>query len=805
MASPHFKFDPAAIVERRTADVDAIVSQAYSEHLSALFSSGLALVAVGGYGRRELFPYSDVDLLILVHDPIEGDVKRNALSTFLRVLWDAGLRLSQSVRTIDDCTSFDVNNIELSVSLIDQRFLTGDAALYDELNQKLPKFFASHKTQLMRHLIQLTLGRHGKYQHTIYHLEPNIKETPGGMRDLHVVHWLERLRSGEVVRESDLLPARQFLGDTRIRLHNKFKRDANALTFDSQEELHADAAAWMREYFRHARQIYRSVLREIEGSATQTENSLLRQFRDWRSRLSTHEFTVSRERILFRSAAQLASDPEVALRLFALVARHGLRLAVDTYRRLEENRQRLNEYFTAPRQVWPTLRDILSQPHSQLALREMNESGVLLAIFPEWEQIECLVVRDFYHRYTVDEHSLMAIEAIHELRTTNEPQLLRFSELLTETDDLPLLDMALLFHDVGKSGGLEGHSERSAVQAARALARIQMPDTQRDRVLFLIEHHLDLSAVMLGRDINDPAAIRDLAQRLGTIENLKLLALLTYGDISAVNPTAMTPWRLEQLWRIYLRTYNELTRELESDRIHDASGTSEHADFLEGLPVRYLRTHDAADIARHAALEQQSMEAGAAVAMQRADGSWSLTVVTPDKPGLFAMIAGSLSSFGMNILRAEAFSNQRGNAVDTFAFADPMRNLELNPDEAQRLENTVRRVVTGRDDVRKLLRGRARPASTVRARLEPTVAFDSHASEVSTLVEIVAEDRPGLLYDLASTFSAAGCNIDVVLIDTEARKALDVFYVNEEGHKLTDDKQEWLRIELLRVCSGAAT
>jgi len=363
--------------------------------------------------------------------------------------------------------------------------------------------------------------------------------------------------------------------------------------------------------------------------------------------------------------------------------------------------------------------------------------------------------------------------------------------------------LALLFHDTGKSDGLESHATRSARLAAVALERIQVPPDVRDEALFLIEHHLDLSVIMLSRDLNDPATLRELSEKTGTVEHLKLLTLITYGDISGVNPGALTPWRMEQLWLTYVRGSKELTLELESDRIQAPADSNASTTFLQGFPTRYLRTHSREEISEHALLAERARHAGVAVDLRRRDGVWLLTVVTGDRPGLFASLAGTLSSFGMDIVKAEAFANSSGVVVDSFTFSDPMRTLELNPDEIDRLKLVVQRVVLGREDVRKLLRGRSKPAGAKGAvKLKPSVAFDSESSQLATLIEIVTEDRAGLLYDLASTISAAGCDIDVVLIDTEAHKAIDVFYVTVGGQKLHPDLQASLRRELLHVCGN---
>jgi [protein-PII] uridylyltransferase len=294
-----------------------------------------------------------------------------------------------------------------------------------------------------------------------------------------------------------------------------------------------------------------------------------------------------------------------------------------------------------------------------------------------------------------------------------------------------------------------------------------------------------------------------VAHRVETVERLKALTLVTYADISAVNPGAMTPWRAEQLWQLYLMVYNELTRELEAERIETLpAGTPERVAFLEGFPTRYLRTHSETEIGEHMALEEKSRKRGVAVDLRRLDSAWQLTLVATDRPGLFAAAAGTLSSFGMNILKAEAFANRRGLVLDTFTFADPIRTLDLNPSEIDRLRGIAEKAVSGKTDVRELLRNRPKPSLPSRkARIPARININSEASNSATLVEIVAEDRPGLLYDLASAISACGANIEVVLIDTEAHKAIDVFYVTAHGGKLDEEKQKALEQALAEVTS----
>jgi [protein-PII] uridylyltransferase len=803
--------DAMTVLAERTAQVDRMVMDAACQWLFPALPTGLAVLAVGGYGRRHLFPYSDIDLLLLVEDEDLAHSHKDAISAFLQRLWDAGLRLSHSVRTPAECAEVHDNNIELNVSLLDQRFLAGDRALYADLARRMPRFVAANREALVENLARLTHERHSKYANTIYHLEPNVKDTPGGLRDYQLVCWLEAIdaagaRMAAPGPAPELREAMLFLARLRCYLHVESGRDNNVLSFDAQDALadhwgQRDPAQWMRQYYRHARAIYRAALRRVEAHEAQS-SSLLAQFRDWRSRLANADFSVHRDRAHFRSPQHLDLEPELVLRIFEFVARHGVALSAEAEQQIEARLAGLRTYFRSPQPVWPLLKRVFSLPHAPLAARLMHETGVLAALFPEMEWIECLVVRDFFHRYTVDEHSLVAIENLWNLGT---PQ---YRDLLAEVREPGVLLFALLFHDTGKGLPNEAPVDGSLRLAAAAMERVRMPQGERDLTCFLIRRHLDLSAAMQSRDLFDPPTILEVARQVETVERLKALTLITYADISAVNPTVMTPWRAQQLWQLYTMVYNALTRELESDRIAGgrteetaAAFGPERAAFLEGFPTRYLRTHTHAAIDAHMALRDRGRGRGVAVDVERADSAWRLTLVAADQPGLFASVAGTLSSFGMDILKAEAFSNRRGLVLDTFTFADPHRTLELNPSEVERLRMTTEKVLLRKADVRELLRNRPKPRLPSRtAGIQTRVAFDSEAGATATLVEIVAQDRPGLLYDLASAMSLNGCNIEVVLIDTQAHKAIDVFYVTAEGRKLAPGKLEVLKEALENAC-----
>jgi [protein-PII] uridylyltransferase len=804
--------DSGVVMAARGRFVDDVVLTAYTEFLAPAFPDGIAVLAVGGYGRLELFPHSDIDILLLTEKAPHSRDAKEGLSNFLKAIWDSGLRLSHSVHNVQECVELHEQNIELNVSLLDERFLCGDRSEYARLEEKLPRFISAERLSLIKHLERLTNMRHGKYHATIHHLEPNIKETPGGLRDLHLVGWLSKLADPHRAAPSwmdGLAEAKAFLYSIRFFLHYQSARDNNLLSFDAQESLVEQpfietptAAELMRRYYRGARTIHRAALRAIEES-TGKSSSMLQSFRDWRSRLSNSEFTVSRDQILLKTPNLLEQDPEASLRLIRFVARHGIAPGADTERRIEAALPAIARYFSEPRPLWNYLQEIFRMPLAIQGIRIMHETGLMGALFPEWREIECLVQRDFYHCYTVDEHTLITIENLLALKDNKEPQMQRFQDLLAEIDQVPLLMFALLFHDTGKGNAGASHAQESVLIANPAMERIQMPEEQRETVRMLIDQHLVLSSIMNSRDLDDPSTATFLAGRVGTIERLKYLTLMTYSDISAVNPSAMTPWRLEQLWRVFILGNAELTRELDSDRIaKDAAAPAPRAEFLEGFPKRYLRTHSPDEIEAHLSLERRSRAAGVALDIVKDNGVYKLTLVSTDRAGLFAAIAGTLSSFGMNILKAEAFANRRGEILDTFSFSDPGRMLELNPPELERLRITLERVTLGRIDVKKLLLSRPKSSAPSRGSIiKPNVIFDSDASSSATLVELVAQDRPGLLYDLASAFSSSDCNIEVVLIDTEAHKALDVFYITSKGQKLTHGQQTKLEKQLIQVCN----
>jgi len=794
--------------------VDALIRQLFTD--AGPYDGPVSIIALGGYGRRHLCLHSDIDLLLLFGSGI-GPAEERFVNSFLNPLWDLGVVVGHQVRDIGDLQELETDNPEFLLALLDARPVAGARSVFERFTTLFHQ--AGTHAFILRSLLALIDERHANFNATLYQLEPDVKEAPGALRDLTATRTIALLTDPLLLRRGPADAARfddaeDFLLRVRSTLHLECGRNQNILSHELQErtaeilgypgsEPRQRVERLMSDYFRHARIVSRSL--------------------EWARRTAPvpvgPNLGLTRDGVRFIDPMQAARNPSSWLGAFQAALDAETEVSEEALSCIQQHvdRYRADDFFADADDRAALLRFLKPQPGLYARLSQMHDCGLLGRVFPEFQAISWRVVRDFYHKYTVDEHTLLTIRNLERLITTEDTDRMRFRSILLDLLEPELLVAALLFHDVGKWRD-DDHAIESVRMADHVLERLQVTGERRETVLFLIRHHLRMSLAAFRRDTEDPDIVKQFASLVSTEERLKLLCLMTLVDIEAVSPGTLTPWKAELLWRLYVDTYNHLTQrygdeliernqagltELQANRPHDMQA-GEITRFLEGLPQRYLHVFPRDTIYRHIRLARDIKPDEVHLSLEQNASVWSLAVATLDKPFLFSNICGVLSSFGMDILRGHAFTNPNGLVLDAFEFTDDERFLALNRDGQEQMMRVMQDVVSGRADVTKRLRGREKgvlqPRST--QRFSPVVHADNKASGRYTILDIVTGNALGLLYRISRVISQHGCDVDLVLIATEGEKAIDVFHITKAGAKLTEAEQTALTSDLQRTLEG---
>lgn len=798
------------------------------------FKGRCALMAQGGYGRGELNPYSDVDILFLYGWGAASHVEY-LTEKILYPLWDAGLTVGHATRTVAECARHARADHVIQTALVDARHVCGDMGLYRDLVRMMSRQLSGGtRDRFVETKVSERDQRHQRYGESVFLLEPDVKEGQGGLRDIHTAMWIARIKSGvagldELSRKglltsrdaAALRDARDFLWRTRNELHFQAGRHQDRLTFESQEQVAqglgfereerlSEVETFMRSYYLHAGEVSRLtslvIHRAVEHDPAQRRKS--RPGRSLRPGVRIAGGTLA---LAPPNGGQ--AGPEDLLAPFVDLQEHRLHLGQDSREivraRVEAAGGGLADSAAANREFLGILR---GNEWIYETLQEMHRTGVLDALIPEFGRVRCMALHDLYHIYTVDQHLMRAVKEFERLRSGEfEESLPRLSQLARELERPEVVILGILFHDIGKGQG-GGHSELGRDMALAVAARMGFNTDEQELLAFLVLHHLLLTGTAFRRDIQDPKTVTDLADAMVSAENLKALYVLTYSDMKAVGPEVWTNWKATLLDDLFSHTVEvleerekgEIARpdeDLRLRRIQDRlmarldtedSPEEVRREFVDAMPRRYfLTTPEEAMPSHYRLLRQLRDEPFLAEVLHHPEhGHSEVAICAHDQPGLFASIAGVFAAMELNVLSARISTRRDGLILDVFRISHQGRaEVVMDPEKWSRMEGALERVLKGEVDIADMVR-RSRPSLLRRPRVNaPThVRWDNAASDDFTIVEVYARDRPGVLFTITYLLSKLDFSIHLAKISTDVDRVADVFYVADaQGRKILDE------------------
>ena len=801
-----------------------------------------SLVAMGGYGRRELAPYSDIDVMILIQGN-QAEMAQVISKGVFHHLWDLGFQVGHSVRSIAECLEIGETDLPACTSLMESRFLGGNAAVFQEFQRKFDRrILKRHAKRFVLDKIEERHREYAKFGETVFLLEPNIKKSKGGLRDLHLVQWVGQARFGAgtiqelsnrgIVAFQDyqvLQEAQEFLWRVRGFLHFEAKRAQDILTFDDQVRLAEiyglsdlpnllAVEQFMQQYFRHTTGLHDRCLRFLEQAQEQSWNDWIRRW--WPNSIIEGNFQIEDHRLTIPSEKLLSvlESPILLLRLFELSHDQGVSIDSKVLNELSQHLATVpNERFHID-EVSRLFRGILSRP-GQIGktLEAMHQAGLLEKLVPAFARVRGLMQFNQYHKYTVDEHSLLAVKEAEQLQ---EDQGI-MGEVYGKIEDKDILHLALLLHDLGK-GRPGDHCKIGQEIAHKTADRLGLSQEEREVLAFLVFHHLVMSHTAFRRDLNDQKIIQTFARKMKTISVLQKMFILTVADISAVGPEVMTKWKESLLGELYSRTYEAMVERQPSTAtasgqiglrpsvrktLFEAMATQwgespgPQSDWsswvdeqLSQLPDWYINSTPPSQMAAHL-LAMRNFSSRPTHVEGRFNeelgvSEYVLITRAQAKPGLFMQVTGVLAALGLEVLNAQIMTLADGTVLDIFSVNDA--DCEGQPSEfrlnevAQEIQAVVQEDYSV-DQVferrRRLTFGRQFPTG----RRPTEVLIDNEVSDSFTVIDVFADDKPGLLFVLGKTLVQLDLSIHMARIGTRLDQVVDVFYVTTtSGEKIQD-------------------
>ena len=843
------------VCARRAELVDILLQYVFSAAAAAARENGraevpLALIALGGYGRGELNPFSDIDVMLLhrQRDEISPHLEE-MVNQVLYLLWDSGFKVGHSTRSIKEAIAQANCDMRTKTAMLESRFLAGDRELAGEFREQFrSKCIEGHEREYVEMRMQDQVARHRKFGDSVYLQEPNLKSGCGGLRDYQNLLWITYFKEGSLstnqlvgkdwLSESDqrrIERAYDFLLRLRTDLHYSTGRATDVLHINLQEQiakrLHYSprngqlcSEALMRDYYDHTRNILRVTERITEqfvsGYVTNKTHSLfsfLPLIRGDKTPIGDFFFVRNKQlhparRDIFRK------DPEQMMRAFQLALERCLDLSPELADLLSRNLGQITrtyQYARGPRTIF---KSILSQKgRVGRVLRMMHRVDFLGRYIPEFGQLTCLVQHEFLHRYTADEHTLVCVDKLDALAETNDPKVIAYRRIFEELEDPLVLYLALLLHDSGKAVGARPHSEASALFAQRVATRLQLSSEERKSLILLVDHHLTLSRIAQQRNLDDPATVMELAHIVKHQKNLNALMLLTLADGQGTSAEAWSDWKESLVWQLFHETsryladrksYDEQTR-IERQSLQAAVSekvspnyTEEIEAHFEFMPDHYFRASDLPGIVEHLKLFRSFLEnvsTGGELLLAPAikwkvvpkQGHTVMIFCTWERERLLAKVAGSFSVVPLNILSADVFPRGDNAVLGVFRVCDTNAHPATDPRDFKLMEQTLQRALEDESfDFLALIEKAKRQSRRLTPAIEfPTrIAIDNKTHPTYTLIEIQAPDRLGLLYDVLSCLDRENILIPLSRINTQAGAAIDTLYaVDGANHaKITD-------------------
>jgi [protein-PII] uridylyltransferase len=834
--------------QKRTALMDGILQRLWKRAVGSpgekIPKMGVSLMAMGGYGRSELSPFSDIDLLLL-HQPEEGKDLAGWVEALLHPLWDWSLSVGYTIQTPKQTLRTSAKELDLFLAFLDARWVAGDKGLFLRWQEEFSRSLKCGKEkEFILQIQQRAIARHKKVGDSVFVLEPEIKDGKGGLRDYHSAFWAAKIKfhiqSAREIAEKGLLSQKEwesysraldFLWRIRNQLHFSHGRREDRLSFEDQEAMAGllgypgenslkATESFLKDYFHQTLQVHHLSWNMLEKCLDEIPASS--RFRRPKTPAEIAPgFFLYHGRLAMADSSPIDRNPFYLWKAFEIIHRHGMEMSASLKEIISQHLDLVNERFRTAQESLLYFRSLFEQAgHLFPVLEEMHETGFLRTFLPEFERVYCHIQYDHYHLYPVDVHSLYSVQRLEELENETIRQSWPFLALLMkEIKDRGLLKLAALVHDLGKAEG-SSHALRGEKIAESIGKRLGMSEERIDILRFLVREHLTFAEIAQRRDLNDENLIFRFARSVGDSERLKMLYLLVFADLRAVGPSAWNEWKDTLMRELFLKTLHLLEkgegfRKEDQDRIiqiqkevmellRGQMPAPQISEYLVNIPARHYRVHEARAIGQQILMAERLSGQTAILDGEEKpeEGCDEITVVAKDEPGLFSKICGAMTANLLNILSAEISTWENGIAVDRFRVKSLIEEGLLQPRRWNKLQEDLKRVLGGKVEVTTLLQEILPPLfhRYPSRRLAPQVEVDNSISDFYTVVEVITHDRTGLLYCIAQKIFEMGLNLWMARISTKVDQVVDVFYIQDlSGAKVEDEEKiGFIKTELMK-------